>query len=331
MKKLALLSATILIVLVGVRYYQSLQVHPTGPDVKPEYKVVVTPVPIATPVPVKAKTVQKKRETIKSPPLANAKDPGGTSSSLQNPDAFIPMTEEGGILIGHATVFVEDEVIVSHGDLIIAELKDLKRIQESGEPLILPAPRYWPNGKVPFQVSPSLQGTDEERAIKQAIAEYTKKTPARFIPREPEDKNFVLFDRGSENCLSNLGMIGGKQKILLAEGCDKGKVIHEMMHALGFLHEQNREDRDKHLMVLWQNIDEEFHLQFKKIKSRNKKILDTGFDFTSIMLYPPEAFSITPGDYAMVNAEGSPYPVNRHSLSSKDIRRINIIYAPKKE
>ncbi|TNF26640.1 MAG: hypothetical protein EP319_13400 [Deltaproteobacteria bacterium] len=330
MKRVALLSATLLLVLIGVRYYQKINTHPTGPDVKPEFQVVVTPVPEKKPEVVKPQTQKTAtKKSITSPPLG--RDASLTAQSLQDPDAFIPMTEDGGILIGQATVFVEDEVIVSHGDLIVADLKDLKKIQESGEPLILPAPKFWPNGKVPFQIAPELQGTDEERAVKMAIEEYAKKTPIRFVARVPEDKNYVIFSQGTENCLSNLGMIGGAQKILLAVGCDKGKVIHEMMHTLGFLHEQNREDRDKHLMVLWQNIDEEFHLQFKKIKSSNQKILQTGFDFTSIMLYPPEAFSITPGDYAMVNAEGSPYPVNRHSLSTKDIERIKIIYAPKNE
>jgi len=331
MKRIALLSTTILLVLIGVRIYQANNTHPKGPDVKPEFKVVVTPAPTKTPIKLKPTPIQKKKKQSIKPPVANVKDTSGTSASLQDPEAFIPMTEDGGILIGQATVFVEDEVIVSHGDVIVADLEDLKRIQESGEPLILPAPKYWPKGKVPFSVAPELQGTNEERAIKLAIEEYSKKTPIRFTPREPEDENYVEFVRGTENCLSNLGMIGGRQKIILAQGCDKGKVIHEMMHAIGFLHEQNREDRDKYLQILWQNIDEEFHLQFKKIKSRNDSILKTGFDFTSIMLYPPEAFSITPGDYVMVNYEGSPYPVNRHSLSTKDIRRIKIIYAPKKE
>ncbi len=331
MKRIALLSAAILLVLVGVRYYKEKTAHPTGPGVKPEFKVVVTPVPTKTPEKKVDKKGTVRRQSITSPPLANAKDPGSTAAALQDPESFIPMTEDGGILIGHATVFVEDEVIVSHGDLIIADVKDLKKIQDSGQPLILPAPKYWPEGKVPFQIAPELQGTDEERAVKLAVEEYKNKTPIRFIPRVPEDKNYVIFSRGTENCLSNLGMIGGAQKILLAEGCDKGKVIHEMMHTIGFLHEQNREDRDQYLTVLWQNIDEEFHLQFKKIKSRNEDILKTGFDFTSIMLYPPEAFSITPGDYAMVNYEGSPYPVNRHSLSLKDIQRIKIIYTPNKE
>ncbi|MCO4793622.1 MAG: hypothetical protein KC493_07920 [Bacteriovoracaceae bacterium] len=322
MKKVALLSTMLLIILVGVKYFNNSTPAP---------KEVIKAPPVQTPI-VKATPRPKftpKKRSIKTPVVTTINNTKKAKQALSDPEAFIPMDDDYGILIGHAMVYEKDEVIVAHGDVIVAELKDLERIQEEGKPLVLQSAKYWPDGKVSFQISPELQGTERERAIKLAMDEFIKKTPIRFVPRSPEDKEFVIFTEGSENCLSNLGMIYGGQKIYLSEGCDKGKVIHELMHTIGFLHEQNREDRDKHLTVLWQNIDEEFHLQFKKIKSRNQKIYKTGFDFTSIMLYPPEAFSVTPGDFAMVTSEGSPYPVNRHSLSTKDIQRIKIIYGAK--
>ena len=58
------------------------------------------------------------------------------------------------------------------------------------------------------------------------------------------------------SCFSAIGRQGGKQRISVGEGCEyKGTVMHEMMHALGFFHEQSRTDRDDYVMVLWWNVE----------------------------------------------------------------------------
>lgn len=62
-----------------------------------------------------------------------------------------------------------------------------------------------------------------------------------------------LFHR----CWSQVGKRGGKQQLSLGSGCEnKGRAIHELMHALGFLHEQSRQDRDEHVIILYQNIQD---------------------------------------------------------------------------
>lgn len=56
-------------------------------------------------------------------------------------------------------------------------------------------------------------------------------------------------------CFSYVGRIGGRQTITLGPRCDqKGVVMHEIFHALGRWHEQNRPDRNLHVTINTDNI-----------------------------------------------------------------------------
>lgn len=59
-------------------------------------------------------------------------------------------------------------------------------------------------------------------------------------------------------CWSNIGReynVPGAQELSIGEGCNtKGIITHELMHALGFWHEQSRTDRDDYIAVLWENV-----------------------------------------------------------------------------
>ena len=56
-------------------------------------------------------------------------------------------------------------------------------------------------------------------------------------------------------CRSYLGKQGDKQTLTLGSGCGSiATVLHELMHAIGFLHEQSRPDRNYYVNVLYENI-----------------------------------------------------------------------------
>lgn len=56
-------------------------------------------------------------------------------------------------------------------------------------------------------------------------------------------------------CYSHIGRQGGRQEVSIGRGCEyKATTIHEMMHAIGFYHEQSRRDRDSFVTVNFHNI-----------------------------------------------------------------------------
>ena len=70
-----------------------------------------------------------------------------------------------------------------------------------------------------------------------------------------------------------MGRIEGKHRLNLGSGCvGVGIAIHELLHALGFLHEHNRPDRDDYVIVNKENI----------IEGKNiKKLKQSGIDSTT--------------------------------------------------
>lgn len=75
----------------------------------------------------------------------------------------------------------------------------------------------------------------------------------------------------------------------------KGTIMHELMHATGFYHEQARFDRNNSINVAWKNVQEGKQDQFKLENRSKTKLLGTEYDYDSVMHYDDEAFTIKRG------------------------------------
>lgn len=108
----------------------------------------------------------------------------------------------------------------------------------------------------------------------------------------------------------------------------RGTVAHELIHALGFWHEQSRPDRDDYVKIEWDNVSPGKEHNFNKYDISHSDTMDFPYDYNSIMHYDWNAFSksmlkatIVPVQSGVVLA-GSSYK----SLSDIDVAEIRKYY-----
>nr|QJD38955.1 astacin-like metalloprotease [Hasarius adansoni] len=183
----------------------------------------------------------------------------------------------------------------------------------------------WTNAKVPYVIDFTLSSSTG--LIQSAMQDYHSNTCLRFVPRTNERNYIKLFS--GQGCYSYLGMINrGEQQLSLGNGClYRGTIVHELGHAIGFFHEQNRSDRDQYLVIYWENIQKGMETQFALLQP-NQNLLLTPFDHDSIMLYGNYAFSKDRRSLTMVAKNGKRLlePYDKNGMTRSDIQRVNKMY-----
>ncbi|CAB4020073.1 partial, partial [Paramuricea clavata] len=150
----------------------------------------------------------------------------------------------------------------------------------------------WHYKKVPYEISSSLFQIKD--TILKAIQTFNSKTCVKFVPRKANDRNYVLFDK-RQGCYSRIGRSyarQGPQVISVGQYCDyEDIIIHEMLHSVGFFHEQSRPDRQNHVEIHWQNIKPGFENEFLQYGHDLIAHLQINYNYKSIMHYGSKAFS----------------------------------------
>jgi len=183
----------------------------------------------------------------------------------------------------------------------------------------------WENQKIAYKLTNDFSG-NERKIIARAFQHYHDHTCLKFVGQTNEQYYLKIFK--GRGCYSYIGRVVPRgQELSLGSGCvHAGTAMHEIMHALGFGHEQSRSDRDQHVRILFDNIKKGMESNFKKLKPHKEDNLGAPYDTCSIMHYGKNDFTKNGKPTIEVIKRGSCRIGQREHLDDIDLIKINTLY-----
>ncbi|OCT82023.1 hypothetical protein XELAEV_18024531mg [Xenopus laevis] len=177
---------------------------------------------------------------------------------------------------------------------------------------------------VPYTL-PSEYTIQDRAALEAAMLEFSTLTCVRFVPHTHErDFLNIISDSGCWSFQGRRGG-GGQDLSLQRDGClSHGIIQHELNHALGFVHEHTRSDRDSYVKIFWNNIQPEYKDSFIKMDTDNQGL---DYDYDSVMHYGRYSYSIDSQLPTIQPIPNGLIPIGqKNGLSSLDVAKINRLY-----
>lgn len=271
------------------------------------------------------------------------------SASQQTEESYAPgkTGEVKTVTINGETITFEeiDGLAIYQGDMILGPVSDLEALSQgefstlgvtcdgSDYIFFFSSCNRWEDGVVRFTLENDW-GSDENNRIMRlrilsAISHWSEKTSLEFVESSSGDR--LLF-RNSSGCSSWVGRISSvtddDQDVNVGMGCSTGNIIHEIGHAIGFFHEQSREDRDSFVRISSDNVESGKGHNFDRHVSDAR---DVGpYNFDSIMHYHCFAFTDT-GEQTITPIDSSISCDDigqRNGLSDGDVYAAYTLYPP---
>lgn len=186
----------------------------------------------------------------------------------------------------------------------------------------------------------------QKNCIKEALLDLQSKTNLRFYNSTGQSQHDDVYNidypyvnfiyKAGDTSESYIGRIGGRQDIELADFAfndaswgDYSVIEHEICHAVGMMHEQNRPDRDDYVTINWSNLTSKGSANFTKVTTNY--MYRGAYDFNSLMGYSSYTSSTS-----MVNDTSKPMYTKKdgssltqgRTVSDLDRMWINYLYLP---
>ncbi|KAL1771248.1 meprin A subunit alpha [Sigmodon hispidus] len=179
---------------------------------------------------------------------------------------------------------------------------------------------------IPYILADNL-GLNAKGAILKTFEMFRLKTCVDFKPYEGES-SYIIFQKFS-GCWSMVGDQHVGQNLSIGDRCDYKAIIqHELLHALGFYHEQSRTDRDDYVNIWWDAILEDYEHNFFVYDDNTITDLNTPYDYESVMHYRPFSFNKNESIPTITTKipEFNDIIGQRLDFSPIDLERVNRMY-----
>jgi len=197
--------------------------------------------------------------------------------------------------------------------------------------------KVWKNGIIPYKISDEYFFFYKNK-IRSAMTDLENKVKVgdkdciKFVPHEGTKGDYLDIVKGS-GCSSYVGcQHWGSQQVNLAAGIvetcmRQGIIQHELMHALGFYHEQSRSDRDEYVIINKENVQEGMLYNFHKYSYTKNQ--GQPYDYGSLMHYGSTEFGkwgiLGPKTTITTKKKGVKIG-QRNGPSPIDINEIRLLY-----
>ncbi|KRX63487.1 Zinc metalloproteinase nas-37 [Trichinella sp. T9] len=193
----------------------------------------------------------------------------------------------------------------------------------------------WPT-VIPYKFESNATVEDEknspvnESQVELGLKWWEEHTCLTFVRNDnpSEDTDYLSFidDVG---CWSYIGKQGGRQEISLPGYCSPLYVVtHEVAHALGLHHTQNRPDRDRYVYLNHTNIKSSKAHNYRLTTFDAVDVEGIPYDYQSVMHYPSKGFALD-SNYDVIISRDPLYVTSfgfQEEPSFYDIKLVNKHY-----
>ncbi len=183
----------------------------------------------------------------------------------------------------------------------------------------------WKDGIIPYYLSGDFSD-DDVTTIKKAMSDWEAVADVHYEEVTPRAGAYKITYVYENRWSSSIGENNSNCHMIFGNGSNKYiHVLHELGHAMGLLHEQQRPDRDTYVTIIWENIIAAYLDNFETKDNPLITEQSYDYDFTSIMHYPKVSFSSN--GFATIVAVDSSNDISRlGTITTIDAQKIADIY-----